>query len=203
MSLRAPSTTRQSNWPAGWRRLTAHVPPAGRSLECVMNPVSNRQSRTREYASWYCMHSRCYDTRHHNYPRYGQRGICVCERWHDFQLFIDDMGPRPEGMTLDRIDSDGNYEPSNCRWATHTEQCQNRRNSIALEIYGVRKNLSQWARDSGIDAPVLWQRMKMGWDLERAITEPQRKKPRSKHGKSRTIGRPGDGTGANDVPAAE
>lgn len=82
---------------------------------------------TPTYWSWSGMLSRCRDPRNASYKHYGVRGITVCERWHDFENFLADMGPRPDGKTLDRINGDGNYEPGNCRWAAKAEQDANRR----------------------------------------------------------------------------
>lgn len=84
-----------------------------------------------EYKSWSAMLGRCYRARNHSYKHYGGRGITVCPRWRDsFESFLADMGTRPDGTTLDRINNDGNYEPSNCRWATATVQQNNRGNNV-------------------------------------------------------------------------
>lgn len=82
---------------------------------------------TPTYQSWKAMKKRCQSPTHDNYARYGGRGIKVCERWQDFRNFLADMGVRPDGMTLDRIDPDGHYEPANCRWATVDQQNANQR----------------------------------------------------------------------------
>lgn len=79
------------------------------------------------YYSWANMIQRCTNPKNHKYPNYGARGITVCERWLTFENFLADVGERPDGLTLDRKDNDGNYEPGNVRWATHKQQANNRR----------------------------------------------------------------------------
>jgi hypothetical protein len=92
---------------------------------------TSTKERTPTYQSWKGMLNRCRTPSHNRYDLYGGRGITVCERWLSFENFLADMGERPEGKTLDRIDSDGNYGPWNCRWATSLEQRHNRRDYIA------------------------------------------------------------------------
>lgn len=94
--------------------------------------------RSREYIAWCRMLTRCRNVANVNWPRYGGRGICVCDRWADsFAAFLLDMGPRPPGTTLDRIDVNGNYEPGNCRWATWAEQGRNRSSNVRFLLNGV------------------------------------------------------------------
>jgi hypothetical protein len=89
--------------------------------------------RTPTYNSWDGMKQRCLNPRNPNYPSYGGRGITVCERWVSFENFLADMGERPAGLSLDRVDNDGGYEPGNCRWATRSEQQRNRRRSAYFD----------------------------------------------------------------------
>ena len=96
--------------------------------------ASHRMSATATYRSWASMLTRCSNPKQESYKRYGEIGICVCEQWKRFENFFDDMGVRPEGRTLDRINPFGNYEPGNCRWATPSEQSRNTRGHVAIQI---------------------------------------------------------------------
>lgn len=103
-------------------------------------------SRTPTYKAWSGMLDRCYNPNNKKYHRYGGRGIKVCDRWKTFLHFYEDMGEKPAGLSLDRINNDGDYEPSNCRWATPREQAQNRSNNVMLTIDGETHCLSEWSR---------------------------------------------------------
>lgn len=112
------------------------------------------------YRLWCGMKDRCGRVKAHNYKWYGGRGIRVCERWRNFRNFLADMGERPAGMTLDRIDSDGHYEPGNCRWATQKEQVNNSRTVRLIEFGGECLTLSAWAQRVGIKPPAMWSRLR-------------------------------------------
>ena len=115
------------------------------------------------YKAWKRMKHRCYQPAAKTYPSYGGRGIEVCERWRDsFENFLADMGERPEGTTLDRIDTDGDYEPGNCRWATRREQDGNKSNSIRVTVGDRTMCLYHWAEKLGINANTLYYRYRVG-----------------------------------------
>lgn len=122
----------------------------------------------RTYRTWKDLRQRCNNPNNKDYKDYGGRGIQVCERWNDFKNFFDDMGDRPEGMTIDRIDTNGNYEPSNCRWATPVEQARNKRNNHVMDN---GKTLAENCEDSGIDYKVVSYRVSQGFSLAEALSK--------------------------------
>lgn len=127
------------------------------------------------YRTWKGMRHRCNSPSHKSWKNYGGRGIRVCERWDSFENFLSDMGEKPEGMTLERIDNDGNYEPGNCRWATPKENCNNRRTSRILSLNGRSMTLEQWSDEVKIHSDTLSKRIASGWSVEKALTTPLKK----------------------------
>ncbi len=130
--------------------------------------------KTPEYRAWIAMKHRCYNHKTPRFNRYGARGIIVCDRWlNSFENFFVDMGVRPsENHSLDRIDNNGNYEPSNCRWATIKEQNDNKCDSIVLEHNGRRQNVSAWSKELGINHRTLAIRIETGWSIADALETP-------------------------------
>lgn len=133
----------------------------------------NRVEDTRPtYDSWKAMRNRCHNPDNPDFPYYGARGIIVCDRWrYDYDAFVEDMGFRERGMTIERIDNTGNYAPGNCRWATRTEQARNRRNNHILNIGGISKTIAEWADESPVSARLIWLRLKRG-DLPDTLLQP-------------------------------
>ena len=133
------------------------------------------KTKSKTYKAWESMLQRCYQPSLQRYARYGGRGIGVCDQWrYSFYNFLQDMGEVPVGKTLERINVNGNYEPSNCRWATKEEQANNRTSNRFLSHGGKRMTTAQWARATGIPSAVLRNRLHRGWTVERAITQPVR-----------------------------
>lgn len=135
--------------------------------------VIHGMCKTREYKSWKRMKERCLNPNHKSYPRYGGRGITVCERWkNSFLNFYSDMGPKPQNHTINRLDNKGNYCPENCRWASVEEQNNNKENSHLLTYNGETLTLSQWAKRFNINSGTLCNRLKRNWDVEKSLTTP-------------------------------
>ena len=130
----------------------------------------NCSHNTRTYNTWKDMRRRCVDKNHKNHKTYYDKGIKVCEEWENFVNFLEDMGVRPEGKTIDRIDSDKGYYKENCRWATPKEQANNMSRNHYLEYDGERLTISQWADKLGISYNKLNTRIHRGWSVKRALT---------------------------------
>lgn len=135
------------------------------------------KKREPEYTAFAAMLRRCSDTKSRHYPRYGGRGIRVCDEWNGFEYypsFLAHVGRRPSDQhSLDRYPNlDGNYEPGNVRWATREEQAQNTSKNVYLTYNGLTLCLCEWARRCGFANATLNNRIKRGWDLERALTTP-------------------------------
>ena len=135
------------------------------------------QYKSRTYGTWHSMTQRCLNSRHQAFASYGGRGISVCRRWmNSFEAFLQDMGEQPNGLQLDRINNDGNYEPENCRWVTRSEQQRNTRANRLISYNGTTKCLSEWAEHTGIHIATITGRLRTGWTIETALVTPPKKR---------------------------
>lgn len=149
-----------------------------RSCGCYSSELSTKHGMdgTPTYNTWCHMLSRCNNTKHKQYADYGGRGIYVCDRWKEFVSFYADMGEKPDGMSLDRIDNDGPYEPVNCRWVTQKTQVRNRRISPRYEYEGETLSLAEFCERKNIPWRRVYERMRAGWDVAKAVDTPTREK---------------------------
>lgn len=147
----------------------------GKRNHCgCQSPTKGGLSTSPTCLSWRSMLNRCLDKEFSGYASYGGRGITVCERWLDFFNFLEDMGERPPGTTLDRYpDKKGNYEPGNCRWATDAEQYSNLVRNVYLTIDGVTKTISEWSREPGsVPRSTISYRVKLGLSPRECVFGP-------------------------------
>lgn len=148
------------------------------NLEVQRNNIKHGHNRsdngkTPTYRTWDKMIQRCNNPNSAEYSIYGGRGISICERWLDFSNFLEDMGERPKGKSIDRIDFNGNYKPSNCRWATSKQQANNTRRNVSFEYKGQMKTISELADIAGVKYDTMYYRlMKYKWSLENAMSIP-------------------------------
>lgn len=170
------------------KRLTALVNGYTKSCGClkretasangkanVVHGHSSPSSRSPEYRSWESARARCRNQANPDFDNYGGRGIAFSEAWDDFEVFLRDMGPRPRGHTLDRIDVNGNYEPGNCRWATDAVQGRNKRRNRVVIWQGVPLTLVELSERTGAPYNRLHERIvRYGWPVERAVKEAPR-----------------------------
>jgi hypothetical protein len=129
------------------------------------------KSRSPIYVCWQNIKQRCFNFKAAHYDRYGGRGITVCDRWLVFDAFVADLGPRPPGMTLERIDNDGPYSPDNCRWATRKEQSNNRFCNVRITHDGVTLTVAQWSERTGIHRNTIFGRHELGWSSDRIFDQ--------------------------------
>lgn len=122
------------------------------------------------------MVSRCENPKNAVFNHYGARGICVCPRWKDFNKFLADMGVQPKGWSIERVNNDGDYEPGNCKWIPRGDQAKNTRAVCLLTHDGRTQSLSDWAREMGMDRRTIGYRLKNGWPVAKALTQPIRRK---------------------------
>jgi len=151
-----------------------------KSCGCLKNEITGNRRRTHglsrspEYKSWSQMISRCENENNPDYQSYGGRGISICREWRNsFEQFLTDMGNMPDSsFEIERMNNDGGYCPTNCRWATRKEQTRNKRTTRWLEHNGERRSLAEWAEIYGISARMLWARLNRGWSVGASLCGP-------------------------------
>ena len=139
------------------------------------NNTTHGMSKTELYNVWNSMKTRCYNKKSERYSSYGGRGISVCDEWrHDYKAFYDwcmENGYK-SGLTIDRIDVDGNYCPENCRWVDYTTQANNMRTNHVIEFNGESHTIAEWSRITSITPAALYHRCSRGWSVEKMLTTP-------------------------------
>ena len=145
---------------------------AVKSCGCLLKKIhiTHGMTNTFEYNAWHHMKQRCINKSNHAYKNYGGRGITICKRWLNFENFYKDMGKRPRGMSLDRVDNNKGYYKENCRWATVVEQNNNMRSNHFLTYNGETQTIAWWVAKLGINRGTLYSRIYRGWSIERAFT---------------------------------
>lgn len=162
----------------GYNLTIGHTSSCGcQKFESNKAIVTHGKSSTKSHAVWRRMRQRCTNPRDVGYKDYGGRGIVICDRWDSFESFYLDMGDPPEGMTIDRIDVNGNYEPGNCRWADDAEQSNNRRCVTKIEKFGRKQTISEWSKELGLSRSTIVRRMEHGWPMDRVLDPPVIQRP--------------------------
>lgn len=140
----------------------------------VIHGYARKKGRTRTYTIWKKMRERCLCQTSRSWPDWGGRGITICARWAHYPNFLADMGEAPDGLTLDRIDNDGPYEPGNCRWASQKSQARNRRSNVIWTIDGVSKCAAEWLESASVTMAAVAYRMDvLGFSLKKALYTPR------------------------------
>ena len=152
-----------------------------KSCGCLNRELLSLRSKhgmfgTRIYGIWSSIKQRCFNKNAEKYKIYGGRGITMCEEWKDFKVFYEwsKNNGYEDDLTIDRIDSNGNYCPENCKWSTQREQQNNRRNNHLITYNGKTQTIAQWSRELNFKPYLLYLRFKNNWSIERAFTTPVR-----------------------------
>ncbi len=146
-------------------------------VQKIKERAKHNRCNTQTYRSWKAMIQRCTNPNNHKYPRYGGRGIQVCDEWKTFVGFLKDMGDCPKGHQIDRINNDGNYNKDNCRWADIQTQARNRSNNRNIRMNGQTKTMAEWCDNLSISPNMVRMRLHRGWEENEALT----KEPRQWH----------------------
>lgn len=163
---------------------------SGRSTSCGCrrkdSTSTHGMTKTPTWKSWNSMKQRCMNPNAPDYRSYGGRGVTLCPEWaSSFEAFLRDMGERPKGHSIDRIDVNGGYSPENCRWATASQQQRNKTGTTVVELNGQNKPIAEWAEALGVRASVIQWRLDNGWSAEQAVTTPKR--PRKRHHSNQAV----------------
>lgn len=165
------------------------IKKATKSCGCLWKEriTKHEGSYDNAYWSWKAMHRRCYNPSHDSYKHYGGKGIKVCDRWHEYRNFKEDMGEREKGVSIDRIDGSKDYTPENCRWATFLEQSNNKSDNRYIEYKGVKYTCGELARKFGIAGHALNIRyFRLNWPIDEALEiKPRQSKERDRDEKGR------------------
>lgn len=156
----------QSNLRSGGTKSCGCLHKEQSSKRLLKHNMSNRP----EYQAWACMKDRCYNRKSRDYRNWGGRGIRVYIEWYrSFEWFYHDMGPRPDGCSLERVNNEGHYNPGNCKWATRLEQSRNRRNMRSITYNGVTQLLVDWSKETGLSVPAMTWRINQGLTPEQVL----------------------------------
>lgn len=141
-----------------------------------INTTTHGKSNSPEHRTWKGLRMRCNNPKNPKFPRYGGRGIKVCERWNEFENFMADMGVKPGPChSIHRINNDGNYEPSNCKWSEKVEQANNTSANRNITFENRTMTLAQWGKTTGLSVATIRSRIdKLGWPIELALSTPKR-----------------------------
>lgn len=144
------------------------------SCGCKKKEIKHGMCDTKTYEAWAGLIQRCTNPKSLRFYNYGGRGIKVCKEWMSFEKFYKDMGEAPIGMTIDRINNNGNYCKENCRWTTNKEQSRNKRSNRLISMNGKTQLVISWAEELGINANTIRTRLYKGWNPIKALKEPLR-----------------------------